>query len=516
MKSIHRAKTVLNILVIFLCIVSVELVITPPLSAYFGKEQKGEDVIKDAVVKVYTMKSEPQYSNPWMMLPVKNISGSGSIISGNRILTNAHVVADHKSIQVRHNGDSKKYTARVLHISHDSDLALLAVDDDSFFSDSSSLELGELPEIRQEVTVYGFPSGGDTLSISRGILSRMEHHRYVHSSRYFLAGQIDAAINTGSSGGPVIVNNKIAGVVMQIYSPGSAENIGYMIPASVVKHFIRDVEDGHCDGFPDFGVVAQKMENPDMKRKYGMSRGQSGLVVNHVISGSSARGLIKKDDILLAIDGHPIADDGTVEFRPKERTVYKHFIDMHQLGDTADIDVLRNGMKERVTIVLNQTQKDFLLVQSEQYDRQPRYFIFGGIVFSPLTKNLINEMQFAPEDLSVELENWPTEERKEVVVALQTLAADVNKGYHDLDRWVVSEVNGIKFKDFDELFHLVTMSTEPFIVFKNNKGFQIVIDRDKAQKAHNKILQTYNVMEDRSSDLNGIAVGNYFSKILQP
>ncbi len=516
METMQGLKKMSNVVTVSLVIVIAQFIMSAPLSAYLSKEKNGEEAIKDAIVKIYAMKSEPQYFNPWIMLPAKNISGSGCIINGNRILTNAHVVADHKSIQIRRHGDSKKYNARVLSISHEADLALLTIDDKSFFSDIASLELGELPESRQEVTVYGFPAGGDTLSISKGILSRTEHHIYVHSSRYFLAGQIDAAINPGSSGGPVIVNNKIVGVVMQIYNPGSPENIGYMISAPVVKHFIQDVEDRHYDGFPDIGVVAQKMENPDMKRKYGMSEGQSGLVVNHVISGSSAEGRIKKDDILLAIDGHPIADDGTVEFRPKERTVYKYFIEMHQLGEKADIDVLRNGMIEKISIVLNQTQKDFLLVPSEQYDRRPRYFIFGGIVFSPLTKNLINEMKETPEDLAVELENWPTQERKEVVVALQTLAADINNGYHDLDRWVVSEVNGIKFKDFGELFRIVTMSTEPFIVFKNNKGFQIVIDREKAQKTHSNILQTYNVIEDRSSDLKGIVSGNYFSKMMEP
>ncbi len=513
MKLAQEYKNILNFSGIIFFIIVLQMIMPNPIAAYPNKEENAQDSIKDAIVKIYTMKSEPSYSNPWMMLPPKNISGSGCIISGQRILTNAHVVADHTTIQVRRYGESKKYNARVLSISHESDLALLTVDDKEFFSDDVSLEIGELPGTREEVTVYGFPVGGDTLSITTGILSRLEHHMYVHSSRYLLAGQIDAAINPGNSGGPVIVNNQLIGIVMQIYNPGDSVNTGYMIPAPVINHFLKDIEDGNYDGFPDIGLVAQKMENPDMKRKYGLSEGQNGLVVNHVIWGSSAENKIRKDDILLSIDGHPIADDGTVEFRPKERTVYKHFIEMHQLGEKVDLDISRNGAIEKITLVLNQSQKDFLLIPSEQYDQKPRYFIFGGIVFSPLTKNFTNEKKPAPEDLVAELENWPTPEKREVVIAIQTLAADINRGYQDLDSWIVTEVNGIKLKDFDELFRLVKTSAEPFIVFKNDKGFQIVIDREKALKTHKGILQTYNIMEDRSVDLKQAASENYFSKI---
>ncbi len=477
------------------------LLMVNPVSA-----QQREDGNRDAIVKIYTVNSKPDYFNPWKMLNTGNISGSGCIIKGKRILTNAHVVADHTFIQVRRYGQAKRFSARILSVSHEADLALLTVEDENFFSGVTPLKFGELPETQQEVLVYGFPVGGDSLSITKGILSRIEHQNYVHSSHYFLAGQIDAAINPGNSGGPVLVKNKIVGVVMQTYSSSRSENIGYMVPSLIIKHFLLDIEDGKYDGFPAIGLATQKLENPDMKRKYGISDTMTGIVVNHVVFGSPAEGKIFKDDILLSIDGHTIGDDGTLEFREKERTHFSHYINMHQLGEELNLEVFREGSVSHVSLPLQSTQTDIQLVSREQYDRNPRYFIFGGIVFSPLTKNLLKRWggrwnNKAPKELVIELSNWPSRERREVVVAVQVLAADVNQGYHDISNWIATEVNGKRIKDFNELYHIVTTSKEPFIVFKNDKGFRIVIDREKAQKSRHQILKTYNIKQDRSSDL---------------
>jgi len=224
--------------------------------------------ISDAIVKVYAVSDPPDYLNPWNMMGPSSVTGSGAIIEGNRILTNAHVVSDLTFLQVRRYGDTQRYPARLLAISHQCDLALITVDDPHFFQGIDPLIIGDLPATNQEVLVYGFPMGGDTLSITKGVVSRIEHQPYVHSSIALLAGQIDAAINPGNSGGPVIVNGKIVGVVMQ--GIPSSQNIGYMVPAPIIKHFFEDLSDRQLDGFPNLGVCMQYMESPDLREKYAM------------------------------------------------------------------------------------------------------------------------------------------------------------------------------------------------------------------------------------------------------
>jgi len=486
-----------KILLIQILLLIVVLFIKSPS---FAKQREGSDV-KEAIVQIHKVSSKPYYYSPWKLSNSESSTGSGCVIRGERILTNAHVVSNQKFLQVQKYGDPKRYNASVLHVSHEADIALLTVEDKSFFSHIEPLDFGTLPETLQEVLVYGFPTGGDALSITKGIFSRIVYQEYVHSNNYHIAGQIDAAVNPGNSGGPVIVDNKIVGVVMQTLK--NTENIGYMIPNPAIEHFLKDIEDGSFNDSPELGFVTQKMESPGMKRKYGMGDKQTGVLVIHVYWNSSAQGIIKEGDAILSIDGHQIADDGTVEIRPKERIKFTYYSDMHQIGEKLNLKVLRNGKIENVTYTLTQTRKDILLVASMQYDQKPRYFIFGGIVFTPLTENLICVWEDcdAPDNLLTEKEKRPTNNRQEVVVAIHVLAAEVNKGYHDISVWVAREINGKEFKDFNEFYELINKSTEPFIVFKNDKGHQIVIDRKKAYETHQDVLKTYNITEDRSSGL---------------
>ena len=156
------------------------------------------------MVKIFATRNTIDYKNPWQSKGVQEISGSGCIIQGNRVLTNAHVVNQNTFIQVRRESSQKKYIAKVETVGNDCDLAILRVEDPEFFNGVSPLEIGELPNLQDTVTVIGFPMGGDKLSITQGVVSRMEGIDYVNSDRSLLGVQIDAAINPGNSGGPAI------------------------------------------------------------------------------------------------------------------------------------------------------------------------------------------------------------------------------------------------------------------------------------------------------------------------
>jgi len=250
---------------------------------------RAEDLVQSAMVKIYTVYNRPNYHQPWQMHGQDSCQGSGCIIGGKRILTNAHVVGDETFIQVRRAGESRKYTARVETVAHDCDLAILKVDDETFFADAVALQIGELPNLRDTVAVYGFPEGGDRLSITEGVVSRVEHGEYAHSNAYLLACQVDASINAGGSGGPVVKDRQLVGVAFQGLPADTYENIGYMVPAPVVRRFLKDIEDGRYDGIPDLAIAVQKLENPDMRRMYQLAGDDAGVLVTRIYPGSPAR-----------------------------------------------------------------------------------------------------------------------------------------------------------------------------------------------------------------------------------
>ena len=462
--------------------------------------------IKDAIVKIYTSSALPDYYNPWSMLSSAQGTGSGCIIAGRKILSNAHVVSYQTFVQVRRHGDARRYQARVLSVSHEADLAILTVDDPDFFEGITPLELGELPESQDEVFVYGFPMGGDTLSITKGVMSRIEHQTYTHSSISLLAGQIDAAINPGNSGGPVIKDNRLVGVVMQGFS--QADNIGYMVPVNIIRHFFTDLEDGVYDGIPSMGVLMQNLENPALKRRCGMDDDQTGLLVNQVLVGSPASSVLLPGDVILAVEGHAIADDGTVEFRPRQRTSVSYYIQEKQIGEAVDVDVWRNGEQHTFSIVLNRPLWKDWLIPLDQYDILPTYYIYGGAVFSPLTKNLLkrwggNWYRTAPLDLVARLSNnYPEIEGQEVVMVLKFLPAGVNQGYHQIANWIIEEVNGRKINNMKELIEQIESDDGgDFVELKSSGENVIVFDRSEAEKSHQEILGIYRISADRSRDL---------------
>jgi S1-C subfamily serine protease len=461
--------------------------------------------ISKSVVKIYTVSDSYSYDNPWQTTGQSKGTGSGCIIEGRRILTNAHVISNSTFIQVKKAGEAKRYTAKVDSVSHHSDLAILTVDDNEFFKDSSPVQIGELAEVRDKVAVYGFPTGGDEMSITEGVVSRIEQRHYAHSNANLLACQIDAAINPGNSGGPVIKKDKIVGVAFQSAMRG--ENIGYMVPAPIILHFLKDITDGKYDGFPELGILFQKMENPDLREKFRMKSRQSGVLIADMLIDSPAKNILQISDILMSIDNVQIENDGSIEFRPGERTSLNYLVQRKFINDWISLSILRNGeiknLKIRLTVTMNSTR----LVPFEQYDTPPVYFISGGLVFAPLTKNYLLEWGSqwffsAPSKLLYFYQNGiRTAEKREIVLLTKVLADEINLGYHDMDNAVIEKVNGIKIAGMEDLVKAVEENKEPFHIFEDDSGNKIVLKKEMTDKFSGRILETYKIKSDRSEGL---------------
>lgn len=463
-----------------------------------AEKKDTKEALKDAVMHVYVVKHAYSTLSPWNSNTRKG-SGSGLIIEGGLVMTNAHVAADATFLELQRHGETKRHEAEVVYISHEADLALLRPKEKDLYKDVKHLELGELPEVQQDVEVYGFPIGGTTLSVTRGVVSRIEKQDYVHANENLIAVQVDAAINFGNSGGPVISDDKVVGVAMQ--SGFFTENIGYMIPTPILRHFLKDVQDGKQDGFGYPGFQVQSLENPAMRRKYGLNEEQTGILVHKIYENTPSEGVVNVGDIITAIDGYAIQNNGTVEFRPGEYLNYTHYIDLHQLGEEVKLDIIRDSKPTQVAITLDKPGKDYLLVKPNQYDKQPTYYIYGGFVFMPLNQDLLDNMDPVPPSLAAAAMSPPTEELQEVVIMTKVLPADINKDHHHDSRLVIEKINGEKFANFSEFFDKIQNSKTDFTLLEADDGYQIVIDNKEAMEKQPSILARYGINADRSKDL---------------
>jgi len=448
--------------------------------------------VKDAVVKVYNDFAWPNFLKPWRDGDTGSATGSGAVITGNRIITNAHVVAYSNFLQVQKNNSPKKYTAKVAFISHDADLALLTVNDPTFFDDITPLKLGKLPQPLEQVTLYGYPMGGRSLSTTRGVLSRTEHRRYAHSNAFLLAGQMDAAQNSGNSGGPVISKGKIAGIAMQSLKGGGAENLSYFIPPSVVQHFLTDVQDNTYDGFINNGFIGQTVTNNAMQQFYHLNDDEFGVLVLHVLSGTPAEKSLRINDVILNVDGYDIANDGTIAFRKNQRTSYKYAFDQYFSGQSMPLIVMREGKKIKIDLLLEQSKRMPYLSAGMQFDHPPEYYIYAGFVFSPLNRSLINAYRRVPSRFNQKTREFSTPSKHETVVITGKLSAEINQGYTGRPT-VIEQVNGLAFDDFEAFIQLIENNTQEFVIFTSDNKKKIMVKHKEALQSESNILKRYRI-----------------------
>ena len=288
-------------------------------------------------------------------------------------------------------------------------------------------------------------------------------------------------------------------MVMQVIS--KSQNIGYLVPVSMVQHFIEDMKDGKYDGFAELGIGTQKLENPAMRRYYGLDDNISGKLIDKIVHSSSLKNMLQEGDILTAIDGHNIENDGTVAFRQHEYTDYNYFVDQHQMGDSVTLDIIREKKPLKIKGVLKNRADDMFLVKTTRYDTMPTYVIYGGYIFSPLTRNLIRSTSRNRLKLSCLASKWQEDEKDEVVVLLKVLASDISRGDNNFGMWAIDKINGESFKNFKEFYEKMEKIEEQYIVLEDKDGVKVIIDKKEAMEKQDALLTKYNIEYDRSEDL---------------
>lgn len=458
------------------------------------------------VVRIFAHAQFPDFDSPWQPLAPTSCTGSGVVIGPREILTGAHVVANATFLQVQRLENPDKVTARVRAIAHDCDLALLEVDSPSFAKGMTPAVIGALPDLRDKVSVVGFPIGGDEISITEGVVSRVEVQRYQHSQRCLLAATVDAAINEGNSGGPVFKDGEVIGIAFQKLS--GAENIGEMVPAPIIRHFLKCAEHAALVSFPALGIDTQNLENPTLREALGLSRGQSGVLVTRVDYGSSAAGVLRPRDALLTIAGHRIANNGTVRYQNKYRTLFSVVLGELAVGDRVDVSVLRGGQRLGLELELRPLLR---LVPHSQYDVMPTYLVWGGLVMQALSRDFLATWDEwwteAPKDLlSLYHYGVPTPDRRQAIVITRVLADDITVGYGFVDYELIERVNGVRPGDMLELASLLDRASG-LVELETSHGSVLVYSAEEVRGATARVLERYRIPHDRSLDLRAPVSG---------
>jgi S1-C subfamily serine protease len=412
-----------------------------------ANDLRGLERMSRSVVKIYVAKQRPMYETPWATYPPGGGTGSGFLVKGNRLLTNAHVVSDARFIEVQHDGDPRRFQARVKFTGLDCDMAVLDVEDTAFF-DGPPLEIAaSIPPLNADVAVLGYPAGGDRLSLTKGVVSRIDYSGYSHSGvDQHLVMQVDAAINPGNSGGPILYRGKVVGLAFQ--GMVQADNIGYGIPVPVMEHFLKDIEDGTYDGFPELGAFHMDTRSVPLRRSLGLPGTGGGCVVTYVDPFGAAYGLLKPGDVLLSVQDHPVASDGSITL-DNRALVFSELIERMQWGESVKFGIWRD--RTRSDIVIRMANQPDPFAFRNIYDAWPDYRVFAGLVFSPLTREYLktlgrnvssaNEQQLQHVLRYAKIDDlW--RDRTEFVVLIRRLPHPINTYLDAFQNGIVVSVNG--------------------------------------------------------------------------
>lgn len=457
-----------------------------------------------SVIQITTFSQQPAWDAPWRFDSVRRASGSGFVIKGKKIMTNAHVISWARQLLVHRFQDPHPYAARVTYVAHDCDLAIIEPEDKSFFDGLEPLEIGELPVVRSSVTTYGYPAGGEQISYTKGVVSRIEVQSYVHiGNRAYVAAQTDAAINPGNSGGPVIQDDKVVGVAFQ-GTPG-LENTGFFIPTTLIKHFLKDIEDGQYDGFPQAGVRLVSLQNPAYRRALKLPENDLGARIDYIYDVPTSRELLRVDDVILKVGNYEVGSDGTIIYEGNRVFLGVAFSDI-QSGEKVPLQLWRSGKEMDISLPIYTYTKD--KAEGNQYDILPKYYIYGGLVFVPLSRDYLktlgnnwNDPQNAPlmYELFYRKNESPSTARTEPVVLASVLAHPVNANIGVRAHALVDTINGIridKLEDVPKAFEVNNGKEQHLITFQPSHTIE-AIDKSAADQASPEILKTYGVPSDR-------------------
>jgi len=405
--------------------------------------------VAPAVVNVYTRKVErvarvnPLFDDPFFQrffgdrapfgVPRERVAqslGSGVIVEPDGVIvTNNHVVDGATEIVVAL-ADRREFEAKLVAADPKVDLAILRIDTHGEvlphleFRDSDDLAVGDL------VLAIGNPFGvGQT--VTQGIVSALGRSGIGDGDTQSFI-QTDAAINPGNSGGALITTDgKLAGINTAIFSKsGGSIGIGFAIPSNLVASTLASALTGKGIRRPWFGATASTITS-EVAQGLGMDK-PNGVLISGIYSGGPAdKAGLRAGDVVLAVDGREVNDPSALKFRIATR----------KIGDTAQLQVLRQGRQRQVSLPLQQAPENPARDISQIAGNNP---LAGATVanlspafaeeigFDPLEKGVIlldvaggspaNRLRLRPGDMIVKLNN----DEIQTVAGLQRAAREAS------------------------------------------------------------------------------------------
>ena len=454
----------------------------------------------DSLVRVNATNQSFDFFRPWMKKAPYMRRGLGVVLPDHRVLVTAELVANHTYVELEKASSAEKSPAEVLLVDYDSNLALLKPTNEEFLKGAKPFELATKAKVGDRASILQLESNG-IIAETPATITTISVGGFPMDSLSLLTYRLSAPLQSreGSFTIPAVRNGKLLGLLMRYDSRSQTADI---IPAPVIEHFLADAKNEKYLGFPRLGVGFSSTRDPQLRRYIGLNE-DGGVYVTEVRPDSAAeKAGLRKGDVILSVAGHAIDKDGNYDDTDFGPISFSHITaTLSKVGDIVAFDILREGKKETLKVKLEPIDKTKIVSEPYLFDRQPKYFILGGLVFQELSRPYLQEwggswMKEAPQRL-VYLDAYQTElpeEQGKVVFLSQVLPTANSIGYEDLEHLVVKKVNGQPIKSLDDLAKAVQSPKDGFdkIEFEQDPAF-IYLDAAEVESEKGRVMEDYGI-----------------------
>ena len=442
--------------------------------------------LRAALVRVDVAQQGWDTNSPWQKRPIQNRAGQGVVVEPGVVLTLARLVTDAQLVEVSVANSARRYPARVKHVDLPVGLALVEITDEELRNTLVPLPVGDPAKLDDEFDLYQL--GEDNM------LQRYTGRVVSASSQ---GPRLELRLNTtlpGSGDGQsAIRDGKLVGLVS-----ASRGQEGTLLSVETIRRYLDDFQDGVYSGPPAPGLWIQPLLRDDLRAYYGLAADQHGIAVTRLMPGRTGEGVLKENDVLLAVDGYDLDDEGRFTHEVHGRLDASYlFQGRRTSGDKATARILRAGKVEEVEFELK-PQAAAVAIVPDRLPGRPEFLMVGGLVLLELTKELNIARRSAGAIVLrryTERAGWdPSPDRKQIVFVDHVLSDVANKGFEELAYVVLDTVNGKKIGEIADVAKALEVPQDGFHVFRfEGVESDFVIPATKLDEINQRIAKNYKV-----------------------
>ncbi|MDJ0520644.1 MAG: hypothetical protein QNJ90_01075 [Planctomycetota bacterium] len=468
------------------------LLLVSPAAPAAAKDEDLAPKLRAALVRVHVTYQSYESTAPWKLGRAYTRSGRGVVVGDGVIMVKSSVVTNQRMIEIAIANSARRYPGKLRHVDKRIGLALIEFDDPNLKKALGPLDLGEPVKLDDEFEIH---------YLGRDNIPERTQARVIRAiaGSTGLSLQLRASLSDSGDGQVALKDGKVVGLVTSSYGSRQQATI---LSIETIRQYMDDFGDDAYSGRPGPGFWTHQLLRQDLRTYYGLADNQHGIAIRRVVPGRSGDGVLEEGDVLLAVDGYDIDDEGKFVHEVHGRLSSSYLLSGRRYaGDRVRAKILRDGAEVEVEFELKGQEPGEKRVPDGYGAGRPQFMVIGGLVLLELTSSSGISRSAGGVILRRfrERANWdPPTKRRRVIYVDRVLQDESNKGYENVYDQPIKTINGIEINDFKDVPKALETPEGAYHVFRfDGLESDLVIEAAKLDEINKRIADKYKVTRMR-------------------